>query len=408
MVPRLLSITPVRYVGRISYGLYIWHWPIFIWLNHERTGLFGFELFAVRVLMTFAVSVVSFHLVERPIRMGTFVSQWRAWLVVPASVGVVVVALVAATTGTTAVASPTPPGPAGPTGAGGASTTTSLPPASAPPVRVLVFGDSVAETLGWGLSVPKEEQKYDFVLSNEGILGCGVVDGSEVELLGARAATPSACDGTPLVPGEPENKQPWPFQWLGALNEVRPNVGVLLAGRWEVVDREYKGKWTNILNPQFAAYVKAQLEEASKLVTMSGAHMVFLTAPCMNEGEQPDGSPWPESNPARLTVYNRLVREVAAENPQTDSVVDLFGAVCPKGNYATSVDGVAVRASDGIHFSYAAGEVLAPALMPGIIAAGRAQMAQAAAASATTTNGPGTIPSVPSVPSTSVTSTSVP
>ena len=83
IVPRVLSLSPVRYVGRISYGLYIWHWPIFIWLDHARTGLLGYELFAVRVLVTFAVAVVSFHLVERPIRMGTFVSQWRAWLVVP-------------------------------------------------------------------------------------------------------------------------------------------------------------------------------------------------------------------------------------------------------------------------------------------------------------------------------------
>ncbi len=105
IVPRFLSLTPIRYVGRISYGLYIWHWPIFIWLNHERTGLLGWQLFAVRVAVTFAVSVVSFHLVERPIRMGTFIRQWRAWLVVPIGVGAVLVALIAATTTTTAMAS---------------------------------------------------------------------------------------------------------------------------------------------------------------------------------------------------------------------------------------------------------------------------------------------------------------
>ena len=54
------------------------------------------------------------------------------------------------------------------------------------------------------------------------------------------------------------------------MNEVKPNVVVLLAGRWEVVDREYQGAWTNILSPTYAAYVKAQLEEASKLVTSTG------------------------------------------------------------------------------------------------------------------------------------------
>jgi peptidoglycan/LPS O-acetylase OafA/YrhL len=380
IVPRVLSLSPVRYVGRISYGLYIWHWPIFLWLDHARTGLYGYELFAVRVLVTFAVSVASFHLVERPIRMGTFVSQWRAWLVVPAGVGVVIVAVIAATTGTTAVAS-TALG----VGTTGSSTTTTAPssPTAAQPVRVLLFGDSVALTLGLGMGLPKEQQKYGYVLSDKGILGCGVVFGPEVELMGARDETPNACNGTPYSPGEPPAQQPWPDQWLSAIGEVKPNVVVLLAGRWEVVDREYQGKWTNILNPTFAAYVKYQLEQASKLVTAAGANMVFLTAPCTDEGEQPDGAPWPEDNPARLAVYNKLVREVAAEHPTTDSVVDLFGAACPGGKYAGTVDGVVIRtASDGVHFTVAGGEYLAPKLMPAIVASGRAQMAADAPAAA--------------------------
>src|SRR5580698_5573861 len=138
LVPRMLSWSPVRYVGRISYGLYIWHWPIFIWLDHSRTGLYGYELFALRVLVTFAVSVVSFHLVERPIRMGTFVSQWRAWLVVPAGVGAVPVAVIAATPGTTAVASTAPPAASGTTGSSPTTTTATSVPAvttTGPPVR---------------------------------------------------------------------------------------------------------------------------------------------------------------------------------------------------------------------------------------------------------------------------------
>jgi hypothetical protein len=146
-----------------------------------------------------------------------------------------------------------------------------------------------------------------------------------------------------------------------------------------VVDREYLGKWTNILNPVYAAYVKHQLELTSALVTAAGVHMVFLTAPCTDEGEQPDGAPWPEDNPARLAVYNRLVREVAAEHPATDSVVDLNAATCPSGKFSTDVGGVAVRRSDGVHFTNAAGPVLAPKIMPQIVAAGRAQIAAAGA-----------------------------
>ena len=197
--------------------------------------------------------------------------------------------------------------------------------------------------------------------------------------MGARDAVPPACDGSPLQPGESADKKPWQYQWLDAMNEVKPNVVVLLAGRWEVVDREYQGTWTNILNPVYAAYVKQQLEQASQLVTATGAHMVYLTAPCTNEGEQPDGAPWPEDNPARLAVFNKLVHQVAAEHPTTDSVVDLNAAACPGGKYAGTVDGVVLRRPDGVHFTNAGGIWLAPKLMPPIVAAGRAQAASGGA-----------------------------
>jgi hypothetical protein len=142
------------------------------------------------------------------------------------------------------------------------------------------------------------------------------------------------------------------------------------------VDREYQGTWTNILNPRFAAYVKAQLELASQIVTSTGTHMVFLTAPCTNEPEQPDGAAWPEDNPARLAVYNKLVREVAAQHPQTDSVVDLYKAACPRSTFTFALHGITIRNPDGVHFTPVGGEVLAPALMPPIVAAGRSQMAE--------------------------------
>jgi peptidoglycan/LPS O-acetylase OafA/YrhL len=364
IVPRFLALAPIRYVGRISYGLYIWHWPIFLWLNHERTGLLGWQLFAVRVAVTFAVSVVSFHLVERPIRMGTFVSQWRAWLVVPAGVGAVVVALIAATTTTPAVA-----------GIPEISVKSGTGSHNGPPVRVLLLGDSTALTLGLGLSDSVDQNKYGYVLADKGILGCGVVDGPEVYMQGVQENTAQPCNGSRYTPGEPAANAPWPYQWLSSMQEVKPNVVVLLAGRWEVVDRLYQGQWTNILQPEFAAYVKQQLAMASNVVTETGARMVFLTAPCTDEGEQPDGTPWPQDNPERLDVYNALVRQVAAEHPRTDSVVDLNAAACPHGQFASSINGVNIRWSDGVHFSISGGQYLAPKIMPPIVAAGRAQAA---------------------------------
>jgi hypothetical protein len=157
-----------------------------------------------------------------------------------------------------------------------------------------------------------------------------------------------------------------------------------------VVDREYQGKWTNILHPAYAAYVKSQLERTSQLITATGSFLVFLTAPCTDEGEQPDGAPWPEDNPARLAVYNRLVREVAAEHPKTDTVVDLNAAACPGGKYTSTINGITIRRNDGVHFTNPGGEYLAGKIMPTIVAVGKAQIyvsAELAAHSTTSTSG---------------------
>ena len=383
IVPRLLSWSPVRYVGRISYGLYIWHWPIFIWLDHERTGLYGYELFAVRVAVTFVVSVASFHLVERPIRMGTFISQWRAWLIVPAGVGAVLLAVIAATTGTTAVATTAPPAGSAATGSSTTTTTTrttatSVPPVTTtgPPVKVLLVGDSIAETLGEGLGEVPVQDKYDYVLYDRAILGCGVADGTEVQDMGAVDTVVPACGGPPAPNDPPSEVIPWATQWAEEIAQLHPNVVVEGAGRWEVVDRLYQGKWENILQPQFAAYIKSQLQKAADVVNAAGLPMVFLTAPCTDEPEQPDGDAWPEDDPARRDAYNRMIREIAAAHPRTVSVDDLDKAACPGGRYASTVQGVVIRTvNDGVHFTPQGGVFLAPAIVPPMVAAGRAQMA---------------------------------
>ena len=134
--------------------------------------------------------------------MGTFVSQWRAWLVVPAGVAAVVVAMVAATTGTTAVASTALP----PTIGSSSTTTSTTAPSNSsagPPVKVLLFGDSVALTLGLGLGEQNIQDKYDYQLTDKGIIGCGVVDSPQVELMGTLYDTPLACGGSGVQPGGP-------------------------------------------------------------------------------------------------------------------------------------------------------------------------------------------------------------
>ena len=95
---RGLSVRPVRYLGAISYGLYLWHWPVFVVLDNARTGLAGWPLFAVRVIVSVALAALSFHLVEMPIRRG-ILRGWRAWAATPVAVGGAAALLVASTAG---------------------------------------------------------------------------------------------------------------------------------------------------------------------------------------------------------------------------------------------------------------------------------------------------------------------
>ncbi len=52
----LLSVGWIRWIGQISYGLYLYHWPVFITLDEARTGLDGYALFAVRLAVTFGIA----------------------------------------------------------------------------------------------------------------------------------------------------------------------------------------------------------------------------------------------------------------------------------------------------------------------------------------------------------------
>jgi peptidoglycan/LPS O-acetylase OafA/YrhL len=66
VLDRLLQPGPLVAVGRISYGLYLWHLPIFLVLTADRTGLSFWPLVVLQFAATFAAALASFVIVERP------------------------------------------------------------------------------------------------------------------------------------------------------------------------------------------------------------------------------------------------------------------------------------------------------------------------------------------------------
>jgi peptidoglycan/LPS O-acetylase OafA/YrhL len=64
-VASALSSPPLVALGRISYSLYLWHWPLFIVLDEGHTGLTGDALFALRAIVSLVVATASYRFVEQ-------------------------------------------------------------------------------------------------------------------------------------------------------------------------------------------------------------------------------------------------------------------------------------------------------------------------------------------------------
>ncbi|NDL64279.1 acyltransferase family protein [Acerihabitans arboris] len=62
-----LSSTPAVYIGKLSYSLYLWHWPVFA-INHYIGGEIDAIRIALCLVISVALSLLSYYVVERPLR----------------------------------------------------------------------------------------------------------------------------------------------------------------------------------------------------------------------------------------------------------------------------------------------------------------------------------------------------
>jgi peptidoglycan/LPS O-acetylase OafA/YrhL len=75
LVGRLLSLPPMRFIGLISYSLYLWHWPLIVF-SRVSAGIdseLSPRLVKLGLLIaSFALATVSWRFVEMPFRYGRF------------------------------------------------------------------------------------------------------------------------------------------------------------------------------------------------------------------------------------------------------------------------------------------------------------------------------------------------
>ncbi len=354
MIGRLCSVRGLVYVGRISYGLYLYHWPLFLAIDHAHTGLGGTPLLTVRLAVTFAVSVASFELWERPIRERRLLRGWRA----PAA------AVTAGALATGAVLATTVPAAASTavTNAKNAVLPIRPPFTATHPVVSLATGDSLALTLNLGLGWQSQRWGARFVTgsgSGAGVqLGCDLDPDSTVIVGGNLSRAAQGCVD-------------WRQKWARLVQVYDPDVVTVLLGRWEISDRLYRGHWTHIGNADFDGHLFAELGQVVRILSARGAQVVLFTMPYVDPStEAANGVPFPENSPGRVNAYNSLLRKVAAAHKGVATVVDLNHLLDPDGHYTPTVDGITVRSTDGIHISIAGGMWLRPSVLPTLVRLG--------------------------------------
>jgi len=67
LAPALLEARPVRFIGKISYSLYLWHWPVFV-LARWTVGLVTPLQLAAASALALMLAVISYYFVELPVR----------------------------------------------------------------------------------------------------------------------------------------------------------------------------------------------------------------------------------------------------------------------------------------------------------------------------------------------------
>jgi peptidoglycan/LPS O-acetylase OafA/YrhL len=335
-------------IGRRSYGLYLWHWPIFVVASARDSG----NRLAYALAATIIINEFVYQFVEIPTRRGALGNWWRNRQQLSAMhrrLPVFVAAVVVTSLGFTGVkvvgieardsaidtstakvifAVPTTVASALP-----AASTTSTTIAKLPR-KLVIVGDSQAHSLA--INKPSGIEKT-FVITNGSINGCGIYDrGVGVGGTNGNSRRNFAdCVG-------------FEKKWAKSATKARADVALVVIGAWEVFDLKING-FTFAFNTSPAdTMFRTQMKRSIDALRATGATVALLEVPCMRPVTS-KGGPVPalpqRGDDTRTGHLNDLLREIAA--PEDDGVFFVSGPKewCSDPKISTSLS----YRWDGVH-----------------------------------------------------------
>ena len=314
-------------IGRRSYGLYLWHWPIFV-VASARDSV---DRLAVAIALTIIINEFVYQYVEIPTRRGALGNWWRnrqqlsamhrrlpvfvAALVVTSLcfTGVKVVGIqardVSFDTSTAKVIFAVPTTVASASSLPAASTTSTT--IAKLPRKLVIVGDSQAHALA--INKPSGIEKT-FVITNGSINGCGIYD---------RGVGVGGTNGNSRR--NFANCVGFEKKWAKSATKASADVALVVIGAWEVFDLKINGFTFAVNTSPADTMFRTQMKRGIDALRATGATVALLEVPCMRPVTSKGGSvALPQrGDDARTGHLNDLLREIAA--PDDDGVFFVSG-----------------------------------------------------------------------------------
>ena len=335
LVSRGLSVRPLCLLGIVSYGVYLWHWPVNVFLTPDRAHFGGLPLDVVRVAVTMAAAAASYAVVERPIRRGVL-REPALQLVGLGGLVVTMAAVLVATSGTPAADTI-----AVPTGRlAGVDTDLLRVPADVPPgtTKVLLVGDSGPSH--WAPQLVDE-------IEAEG-RPVAVAFASDIRCSPVYAEGPSVLYSGERVDREPCNDTRRDL-WRRLIDEYDPDLVIQYFANVGLLER-YKldGRYVRDCDPSYDAYLRQMLDGDAEILTSRGATLALATSHYV--------ATLLEGTRDQVDCRNRTYRAVAGDGPHR-TMLDLNG-------FVLSIEHEMDPFMDPVHLSDEAGQRASQWLLP--------------------------------------------
>jgi peptidoglycan/LPS O-acetylase OafA/YrhL len=346
-----MSWEPLVELGKRSYGLYLWSWPISVMVGATEGSVSAF-LWAM--VLTAVASELCYRYVETPIRTGALRRWWgdrAAVTYAPIAGGAFLVATLVVyyanveefdpfTGGEDAVFAlagdgatigdldDSVPAPSVPTSDAAIAPVPTTVPTS---VRLAIVGDSQARALA--INAPTGIEEAFPTIVNGGLDGCSVYDSGSIRTAASFSNTFAICDG-------------WQDDWAEAAGQA--DVALVYIGAWDVfdvVDGDTVYGFDTAAGDQRWA---ANLQSGIDAMLAAGANVALMEVPCMRPVEATGaGVPvLPErGDDGRVAHLNDLLRWVASQYGPEVEVVDGPDEWCGDESVATDVG----YRWDGVH-----------------------------------------------------------